>query len=193
MLSTIKTKVRALILDLSKSDIEVFTYTTSSIFTLGESNIIAITKVLKNGSELGSGDYSYDSTTNKITITASLTSGDIVEINYTFYKYSDNELNEYVRASLVWLSVHAYCSSEDYELEDNEIFPTLSNKTEDLVALIGSILIKPDWTSYSLGSVKVVFNNRTAMNARMAKEDRIKRLIQHFKYSSGVNGILEIE
>ena len=66
MIDNIKEKIRSLTEDLPKSNFETFEYGISSIFTLSESNIQSITKVLKNGSELGSGEYSYDSTTNKI-------------------------------------------------------------------------------------------------------------------------------
>ncbi|GAG02806.1 unnamed protein product, partial [marine sediment metagenome] len=38
-LDNIRGKIRALISDLGKSDFETFTYTTSAIFTLSESNI----------------------------------------------------------------------------------------------------------------------------------------------------------
>ena len=72
MLSQVRTKIRALIEDTAKSDFEAFTYTNSSVFILSESNILSIVEVSKNSSALGSGDYSYDSTTNKLTITGSV-------------------------------------------------------------------------------------------------------------------------
>ncbi len=177
-------KIRALITDLSKSDFETFSYTTSAIFTLSESNINPITKVLKNGTELGSGDYSYDSTTNKIEIIVSLIVEDIIEVDYTYYKYSDTELNEWIRASLVWISYYAF-DETDYELESNEIFPTPSNTTNDLISLVSSILIKPDYTTYRLPTLTVSYP-RT-----MSKDERIQKLITRFNHGMGVNGTLE--
>jgi len=185
-LSTLRTKIRALIEDKNFTDFEVFTYTNSSIFTLAEENINEITKVLKNGSELGSGDYTYDSTTNKITITASLSSNDTIEVDYTYYKYSDTELDEYMRASLVWLSVFDE-NSKDYEIEEIGIYPTPENRTLDLICLISSILIKPDWTQYRMPNVTVIYQNN------MSKETKIERLINRFTFSSGVNDILEFD
>ena len=53
MLDTIRTKIRALIEDLTKSDIETFTYSSGDqIFILAEENISSIIKVEKNGVEL---------------------------------------------------------------------------------------------------------------------------------------------
>lgn len=185
-LENIRGKIRALTRDLSKSDFETFDYTTSAIFTLAQSNIVSITKVLKNGTELGSGDYDYDSTTNKIEILVALSSGDIIEVDYTYYKYSDTELDEFVRASLVYLSVYGYCET-DYELENGEIYPTPCNKSSDLIALISSILIKPDYTTYRLPTITVSYP-RT-----MPKEDRIEQLINKFNRGLGLNSVLEFD
>ncbi len=182
----IKSKIRALIVDLSKSDFETFSYTVSNIFTLSESNIIEITKVLKNSVELGSAEYIYDDTTNKITITASLSSGDIIEVDYTYYKYSDEELYEYVRGALVWISTFAFHAT-DYELEDEEIYPTPDNRTLDLIALISAILINPDYTTYRLPNLTVVYDRR------MPKDQKIQKIISRFKMGLGVNGLIEID
>jgi len=186
MLDEIKTKIRALTEDIGKSDFETFTYTASSIFTLAEENINEITKVLKNGVELGSGEYSFDSTTNKITITASLTSGNEIEVDYTYYKYSSTELTEYVRASLVWISIFAYKEGEkDFEIETDEIYPTPENKDADLIALVSSILINPDYTSYRLPNLTVNYNNK------LTKEEKIERLVNKFKMGVGVSDVLQ--
>lgn len=182
-LETLRVKIRALITDLSKSGIETFTYTTSSIFTLAESNISTIDKVLKNNVELGTGDYSYDSTTNKLEITASLINNDVIEVDYTYYKYSDAELTEWIRASLTWLSIFD-TTCEDYELENNDIYPTPDNQTLELIALIASILIKPNYSEYRLPNLTVRYP-RT-----LSKEEKIEKLINRFTIGLGVNDIL---
>lgn len=187
MLDTIRSKMRSLVEDFEKSDFETFIYTTASIWTLAESNINSITKVLKNGVELGSGDYSYDSTTNKIEILASLVSDDRIEVDYTYNKYSDTELNGYAQGALVWISVFSHESETDYEIENNEIYPTPTNKTLDLIALIGAILIKPDYTRYSLPNMTVVYPRS------MAKEDRIEKLVMRYNSGIGTGDILTFE
>ena len=184
MLTKIRTKISSLVEDLDKTDFEVFIYTTSSIFTLAEENISNITKVLKNGVELGSGQYSYDSTTNKITIIASLTADDKIEVNYTYTKYSDTELDGYIRAALVWISVYS-TSDQDFELETTTIEPTPTNREMDLIALVSSILIKPDYSEYRLPNLTVRYP-RT-----MTKEKKIEMLIQKFNMGIGVSDVLE--
>lgn len=184
MFTGLRQKIRALVEDFEKSDFETFTYTTSDTFTLAESNINSITKVLKNGSELGSGQYSYDSTTNKLTITASMIKEDIIEVDYTYNKYSDDELNEYIRASLVWISSFAD-GETDYEVESDDIYPTPDTKTMDLIVLISSILIKPDYTTYRLPTMTVIYSGR------LPKDVKIQKLISRFRRGLGVNDVLK--
>jgi len=185
MLNEIRVKIRALVPDLSKNDFETFTYKSGdTIFILAESNINTILKVTKNGNELGTGDYNYDSTTNELEILVALSAGDVIIVNYSYYKYSNTELNEYIRASLVWISIWGSCE-EDYELEDDEIIPTPSNMHIDLMALISAILIQPDYTSYRLPNIQVNYSRK------MPKEERIKRLIMKVTTSGiGVNDVL---
>jgi hypothetical protein len=185
MLSEIRTKIRALTEDFAKSDFQIFSYTNSPIFTLAEPNIAAVTEVLINGNELQSGEsYSFDSLTNKITISGvSFNLGDKIEVDFTFNQFSDTELDEYIRAALVWLSIYDYTEG-DFEIESNGIFPTLSNKEEDMVAIIASILIRPDYTSYRLPNVSVMYPEHST------KEERIKDLINYFKHGSGAVGVI---
>jgi hypothetical protein len=183
MLETLRIKIRALVEDLNKTDFEVFTYTNSSIFTIAQENI-TITKVLKNSVELESGDYDFDSDTNKITINESLSSGDVIEVDFSCYDYSDSALNEYIRASLVWLSIFSYCPT-DYELEAIDIQPTPDSETLDLIAIIASILIKPNYAQYSLPNLKVKYPKN------LEKSEKIRRIVQSFKSGLGVITILE--
>ena len=183
-LALIREKIRALCSDFSKSETETFTYSTSSIFTLSEDNIDSITSVEKNGVELGSGDYSFDSDTNKITISATLASGDIIEVIYAFNKYSNTELNEYMRASLVWLSIYDD-SAKDFEIETDDLYPTPSSQEEDIISLISSIIINPEYSEYRLPNIVIKYP-RT-----MSKEQRIEKLILKWTFSKGINDVLE--
>jgi len=185
MLAGLRTKIYALIGDISSSDFELFTYTTSSIFTIAQENI-TISSVLLNGVELGSGTYSLDSTTNKITITETLATNDVIEVDYTFYKYSETELNEYIRAALVWLSIFSYCEN-DYELETDYIQPTPSNKELDLISIIASIIIKPNYSEYNLPNLKVKYPRN------LSKDEKIRRIIQSYQQGIGVMDVLEYD
>lgn len=186
MLSDIREKIQALIEDKLKRDFETFTYQSGDKkFILAESNIVTIVKVTKNGVALGSGQYAYDSSTNELEITATLVANDIIIVSYTYRKYSNTELDEYIRASLVWISYFAY-DETDYELESENVYPTPSNRDTDLIALVSSILIRPDYTRYSLPNLTVVYNNK------LTKDQKIQKLISRFRMGLGVNDVLNL-
>lgn len=187
MLSTIRTKIRALIEDFSKSDYQIFRYTNSNIFTLAEPNVTALGTVLINGNALESGESaSYNSSNNKVTITGvSFNVGDTIEVNFTYNKYSDTELNEYIRASLSWLSVYDY-SGGTFELGSSQISPTPSEKEQNMIAIVASILINPDWISYKLPNVSVTYPTP------LPKDQKIKDVVQQFggEESLGAVGVI---
>ena len=186
MVTGILLKIRSLTNDLSKPDSENFVYTNSKIFTIIEPSIISVTKVEKNGADLGVSNWSYSSATNQVTITSVLASGDIVEIFYTYYKRSNTELKEFIRGALAWISIYSIEGESDYEYEsDDTISPTPPNKTADLIAIISAILINPDYNRYSLPTISVIYNNR------ISKEDKIEKLINRFRFGIGTNSILE--
>ena len=110
----------------------------------------------------------------------------IVKVKYTYYQYSDEELKEYIRASLVYISVYGNCP-DDYELEGDEIFPTPENKTTDLIALISAIQINPNYSEYRLPNITVRYPKT------MEIDEKIQKLIYKFSYSLGVNDVIEIE
>jgi len=183
-------KFRGLVEDFDSTNFEVFTYESSAIFTLAESNLNAITGVFKNQVPLASGEYSYDSATNKITITPSsgddLAQGDIIEVDYTYNTYSDTEVKIYIQNALVHISISSY-GDDDYEIESNGIYPTPSNKTNDLISLVASILAKPDYTEYRLPNLTVKYP-RT-----MTKGERVEKLIVKFQMGLGVSNIITYE
>jgi len=187
MLNNLRDKIRALVSDISKSDFETFIYSTTPTFTIGQKNIIK-TQVLLDG--VITEDYTFDEDTNKITVTASgLDTSSVIEVNYTYYKYSDTELDEYIKASLVWISVYSH-DEKDYEYEvesggEGTVVPTPENRTNDLIAIVASILIKPNYSQYSLPNVKVVYPEK------LTKEEKIEKLVTKFNHGTGVSCILE--
>ena len=185
MITSIKSKIRSLVSDFANSSEEAFTYTTSSIFTIAQENI-TISQVTVNGSTSGV-TYTYSSTTNKVTITSALTSGDIILVSYTYNKYSSAELDEYIRSALVFISVYSY-EDQDYELESGDVIaPTPSNQVCDEIALIASILINPDYVQYRLPNCTVTYP-RT-----MTKEVRIEKLIDRFNRGLGISSTLNFD
>jgi len=188
MIETIRNKVKALVGDFIQTDTEVFTYENSEIFTLQEENIEEITEVSLNGTALGSGDYSFDSSTNKITISISgLSSSDVIEVIYTYYKYSDTEIDGYIKGAIVWMSIFSNSSEKDYEVENGDIYPTPTNAETDLMAVIASILIKPNYSQYNLPNLRVTYPET------MSKEQKIERLCNQWSRGLGINGVLNFD
>jgi len=188
MLSMIQ-KIRALTEDFVQTSTEVFTYETSGVFTLAEPRIVEVTETLINGQEIHSSQSAeFDATTNKITVfSEEFESGDIVEVTYSFCKSSDAELVEYIRAALVWLSVYDSEQSSYKITTAGTIVPTPTDKTLNLVCIIASILIKPDYISYKTGNMAVTYPTKAT------KEEKILDSIQLFRTGIGVIGIIEYD
>ncbi len=175
----ITTLVRHLIEDFSRTMVpgDVFTYTTSNVFTLTEANVNSVTSVLINGSEIGDSEYAFDSTNNKVTITASLSSGDTVEIQYTYYpNYSDTEIENYIKGAVIHLSVNNYYT---YEVDtDGEIYPEISEKEKNLLSFVTATLIEPGNQSYRLPDMTI--SNPKSLPTR----DLISKSISIFKHNT---------
>ena len=187
LITELRQKTRALAVDLSKKQTETFTYTSGDkVFVLQEENPTDIISVTKNGVALASGDYSYDTDTNELTISATLASGNIIVIKYVYYKYSNSEIDEYIRGALTWISIYSHCDT-DFEFEDDDVYPTPSSKEEDLISIISAILIKPNYSEYKLPNITVKYP-RT-----MDKETKIQKIIEKFYIGLGINGILTFD
>ena len=183
-------KTRSLIEDFGESDFQVFTYTNSSTWTLQEPNITTITQVLYNGNPLVSGQgFVFNPLNNKITVIGiTFTSGDTVEVDYTFNKYSDTEMVGYLRGALTHLSIYDYSTNTYYINADNVIIPDLSdpsNKTGDLIAIITSLLILPDYVHYRMPNLAINYP------AHMPREDRIREIIERYKAGIGIVDIIK--
>jgi len=183
-LTRINTKIRGLVADISKSDFQAYTYTTSAVFRIAVPNATA-TSILVNGAAITASDWSYNSTTQDVTITSSLTAGDAVVINFTYYKFSDTELEGYIVAALVYYSIYSFSSDEDYEVENSTIYPTPSNVQEDMIALIASILIKPNWSLYRTPTLEVRYP------ANIDKDEKIYMLVTRSIWAIGDITIIE--
>jgi hypothetical protein len=175
-------KIRALTEDFPQSATEAFTYETSNVFTLAEPRIIAVSEILINGQEMGSGQSAtYDVTTNKVTvINPDFEVDDVVTVEYTFGKSSNSELFEYIRAALVWSSIYDSASPTYKLLSSGTIVPALAPKQVDMICIVASILIKPDYISYKTSNMSVTYPSK------LSKEDKISQTIQTFQSGIGV-------
>ena len=186
-------KIRALIEDFATADVEVFTYTNSNVWTLREPNINSITQVLYNGNPLRTGEgYSLNTANNKITISGiTFAQGDTVEVDYNFNKYAYATIIEYIRGALTWLSTYDY-STDTYTLTTSDstcvIAPDLSdpsNKTGDLICIIASILILPNYMHYRMPNLAINYPEK------YTREEKIERIIQRYKQGVGIVDIIQ--
>lgn len=182
MLTRIKTKIRNLIEDNGLTHTDVFTYSSSAIFTLTEV-YSSISSVTKNGSTSGV-TYTASTDTNAVTVTSSLTANDIIRITYTYYKYSDTELNRFINNTLIWLNSLNY---KNYELEGTNIYPKPTLKEQNLISTVCWILIEPDYNEYRLGNTVIKYPNKKT------KEEKIQSIVEHFKMGSSYSTTIEQE
>lgn len=182
-MTTIIEKLRNLISDnLITTGRDVFIYesiTSSKIFTLTESNVSASSIiVLKNGVVWAAPNYNYSATTSKITVTGALVAGDSLEVDYSYYtKYSDSELRNFIKAAISYLAIEKYGTFA--VKSDNVIFPTPTEIEENLLAVIASILIKGDITSYRTPELSISFERGDS------KEKKIHKFIRQMKKAYG--------
>lgn len=152
--ANIITQIRGLIKDLlNPNGRDAYEYDTDSSFKLGTDRVSSDTIIVyQNGTLLPSTEWSYNSDTNKVTITMvssgySLTAGDIIIITFSFYeKYSDSEITSYISANLTRFTQRRYhkrfyMNSSDEVVADNGTNPTRSEG--DIIAIITSIDIDP--------------------------------------------------
>lgn len=187
MISKIRTKLRNLINDVSKNDTESFTMGSGSTLTLATENVSAITQITVNGDTLDDSDYSYDSDSQTITFESGVaSSGDVVIVYFTYNKYSDTELLSFIKNAVDHLAINQYYPNFEISSGEDEIYPVPSSEEIKLIAVVTSILIKPDWSSYSIASVRIQYPRTKD------KDAKIREVINFFKRSNGICGTVEL-
>jgi hypothetical protein len=183
-LSTIREKVRNVLGDYSISQKDLFTYEASSVFTLTQNNPISVSTVYKNSVELSASDWSFNSDTNKVTISASLSTGDTVEIDYICYlNYSNNELKNAIKSAIIYLSINNYYDFE-YDDDTDTIYPELEEREENLISIITAILVEQPIQTLRLPDLTI--NLPSDLN----QADKIAKTIAGYKKNS--HGIITI-
>lgn len=183
-METIITKVRQLIADNLVTYRDIFTYEASKIFTLSEPNVVAIVDVYRND-VTSAVIHAYNTSTKKVTISSTLTSGDTVEVEYTTYlNYSDTELTNYIQSALTYISLSGYFDFT-YDSATDEIYPTPDNREENLIAMIASLIINPDNKSIRLPDISI------SNPEKLSLSDKIGKIIGTFKRSSN-EGIFDL-
>lgn len=169
--------VRYMVEDIQQSQVpgDIWQYGGSNVFTLNQRNPISVTGVFIN--DVTTASYTFDTTSNKVTVTASMNTGDTVEIQYTYYaSYSDAQLEAYVRGASVYLSVNNYYSFDIDNLDT--FYPEITTQEKNLFAFIASVLAKPDNVTYRLPDMSII------VPKSMPTRDIISRAIAIFKHNT---------
>lgn len=188
MIAKLLTKLRAILQDSSQSTLESFTATASRTFAIAQDNVEEITEITVNGTAIASTVYDYDDSSQTVTIDeGSVAATDVVIIYFDFNKYSDTVLTDYLRSALIFMDVYTYPISFIISSGDVEIYPIPKVKEQSLIAIIASILVKPNYSEYRTSSILV------KIPIKLTKEERIEKLISMFKFSkTGCSGIIEL-
>jgi hypothetical protein len=173
-LTNVETKVRYLVDDPSTSQKDLFSYTNTAVFTLTEDNVISVSTVLINDVEQDTSDWSHDTDTNKVTISnITWSTGDSVEINYTYYpNFSSTIIQNYVQAALLHISA---ANIKDFIVVSSTIYPEPSDREENLIAMIASLLINPDNKGYRLPDVTMY------VPRDLPTHDKVRKTLAVFK------------
>lgn len=188
-ITEITSLVRSITQEFSQKNRDVFIYEGNRVLELGDINVVApLTSVSKNNVEIGaSGNWSYSSTTNKLTIASgvSLTVGDVITVDYNYYpNFSDTEIKEYIKSALAHISLNGY-SSFIYDSDLNVINPETSVKQGHLIAMVTAILMKPNNKTYRLPDITIQVPAST-----LSTDEMIRKTIAVFKRNS--HGVFSI-
>ena len=179
--STILRLTRALLKDRLRTDgRDSYIFQGSGSFTLTEDYPSSSTiKVYKNGTLLTTG-YSYNASTNILTISAILATNDIILICYSYYdKYSDAEILDYIESSFLYFNQFGY--RKTFKLNDartevltvDGINPTVKECYQ--IAVVSSICIDPENIS-----IRTKDFSLTSTNEKHSKTELISNALQQF-------------
>ncbi len=128
-------------------------------------------------------NYSYSS--GIVTIIGNLTAGDSLRFDYQAYsKYSDTELQGYVRSALYYITAEQYGT---FTIRPPTlIFPTPTEAEEALIAIIATILIKGSIRQYRTPEFTITFGEN------LSTEQKIKQAINQFQKAFGSIGYTDL-
>ena len=155
-ITTITTLVRGLIKDqIRKNNGDEFEVEADDKFTLQEDfPVESSINVYKNDELMNTTDWSYSSDTNQVIIDpvtsgVVLDPGDTIVISYNYYeKYSDSEIIDFIKSSLIWFAVYRYKKLFEVASDDEDVIAinAVNPTTEEqyLIAMITAIEIDPN-------------------------------------------------
>ena len=192
--ASIITLIRGSIKDnLKTNGRDAFEYVTDNSFRLSKDYISSATIKVYKGTTLltVTTQYTYNSDTNKVTITATLVEGDDIIITYSYYeKYSDTEIQGYIKSNLIWFTRRRY-GKTFYMNSSNEVVtlngenPTLAEG--NIIAAVTSIDIDP--RNFRIRTPDFTIEPEETKS----KSELINDVFDQFTRSFGTLDFLEIE
>ena len=190
--------IRGLIKDTLRTDGQkAYNYQGNNKFTLPEPFVSSTSiNVYQNGTLLDTQDWTYSSTTNQVTISFTtsglvLVNGDTILITFDYYgKYSENEITNYLEASLVYFVQYRYPKVFEFNSSDeivtyNGVNPTVAEL--QFIAIIAAITIDPD--NITIRTKEFTINGTT----EKSKDDLIKSAFINFQKNFGILNFVEYD
>ena len=151
-------------------------YGSSNVFTLFQDNANALLSTLIDGVALQSGQ-SASLSGNDVTVVASLTTGEVLTFKFDYYSnFSDAQIKAAIESALSYISIKDL-KDFYYNTTDEQITPYPNKKEEYLIAIIASIILKPNYTMYSTSTIEV----RCAGNK--SKEEKIDDVLKNYHFN----------
>jgi hypothetical protein len=121
-----------------------------------------------------------------VTVTGNLTAGDSLRFDYSAYsKYSDTELQGYIRSALYYLTAEKY---KTFAIRPPTlIFPTPTEDEECLIAILACILIKGSIRQYRTPEFTITFGENLSI------EQKIKQSVSKFKKAFGYIDYVDLD
>lgn len=178
--ASVTTVIRGLINDQQQTDGKnLFEYDTDTSFTLSEPFIdITSFVVYQNNEVLATQDYSYDSDSNRLTISfvtsgKVLTKNDLILITYDYYKkYSDIEISAFLNSSLGYFVQHRF--KKTFEIDSNDLIVAIDDfdpTTNELyfISIISAILVDPQNISIKTSDFTLTAKRNISDQEQIAK------------------------
>lgn len=173
--------LRTILQDFGDKMVEVFSYVGNNVFYLTEENITEVNEVTVN--DISTTNYTFNSAVNSVTVNETMNDGDVVKIYYTKNKFSDRELDAYIRQALLYIAL----GYKNFDVKDDgSLDPEPTSEEKKLIVLIASVLAKPNYTEYRLPTVTVRYTEN------MSVEEKINALINRYVVFAGIWGYVEI-
>ena len=190
-MQTIINKIRDLIQDNLKYNTEIQEYYgISKVFTLQNANIsdLKVYRLPEETTPWDIANYTPDLESGIVTVDEEseeeLEVGDKLKFTYDAYeKYSDTELEGYVRSALYYLTIEKYATFVIISGDTIDPEPTIAE--ESLIAIIASILIKGSIRQYRTPEITITFGED------MSVEKKIKLAIRQFSKTYGVISFID--